>query len=118
VIILIQGLNYLIMKKTFFITTTLFLLTGTLAWAQEAAPRTDARQGAQRARIHEGRVTGDLTQKEASALNSQQRHIRRTERRAEGDGTITRREQKKIDRKQNRASRNIRRAKHNEVRPN
>jgi hypothetical protein len=102
------------MKKTSLIT--LFLLSiGTLAWAQEAAPRTDVRQGAQRARIHEGRVSGDLTQKESAALNSQQRHIRRTERRAGADGIVTRREQKNLDRKQNRANRNIRRAKHNGV---
>lgn len=102
------------MKKTSLIT--LFLLSiGTLVWAQETAPRTDVRQGAQRARIREGRASGDLTQRESAALNSQQRHIRRTERRAEADGTVTRREQKNLDRKQNRANRNIRRAKHNGV---
>lgn len=105
------------MKKTYFIASIL-LLVGTVGWAQETAPRTDARQGAQRAKIHEGRVSGDLTQKESAALNSQQRHIRRTERKSEVDGTVTRREQKKLDRKQNRANRNIRRAKHNGAKPN
>lgn len=105
------------MKKTYFISSIL-LLVGTLSWAQEAAPRTDVRQGAQRARIHEGRVSGDLTKRESAVLNSQQRHIRRTERRAERDGTVTKREQNKIDRKQSRANRNIRRAKHNSTKPN
>lgn len=104
------------MKRTHLITSILMLI-GTLAWAQDSAPRTDVRQGVQRARIREGRVSGDLTHKESAALNSQQRHIRRSERRAEADGTVTRREQKRLDRKQNRANRNIRRAKHNSARP-
>lgn len=105
------------MKKTYFITSVL-LFVGTITWAQEVAPRTDLRQGVQRARIYEGRVSGDLTKKESAALNTQQRHIRKAERRAERDGTVTRREQKKLDRKQNRANRNIRRAKHNGASPN
>jgi hypothetical protein len=113
-ILAIKGIKLIEMKKTYFITLLLVLMS-VFAWAQEAAPRTDVRQGAQRARIHEGRVSGELTKKEASALNSQQRHIRRTERRAERDGSVTRREQKKIDRKQNRANRNIRRAKNNHL---
>ncbi|MBX2899833.1 MAG: hypothetical protein KF775_09280 [Cyclobacteriaceae bacterium] len=79
------------------------------------ATRTDVRQKTQRARIAEGRADGDLTNGEAAALNRQQRHIRRTERRAKADGTVTASEQRRLDRKQNRASRNIRRAKHNGI---
>lgn len=91
------------------------LLTTSIAGYSQAAPRTDKRQVAQRARIAEGRQDGEVTRKEAAALNAQQRHIRRNERRAEADGEVTVSEQRRLDRKQNRASRNIRRAKHNQI---
>lgn len=83
-------------------------------FAQTSTPRADVRQGAQRARIHEGRVDGEVTRGEAHRLNKQQRHIRRTERRAKADGEVTAREKAKLEHKQNRANRHIRRAKHNE----
>ena len=73
--------------------------------------RDDARQLRQRTRIAEGVASGDLTRAETRQLRAQQRNIRRTERRAEADGVVTRREQRTINRKQNRANRNIRRQK-------
>ncbi len=88
------------------------------ALAQDRTPKVDTRQAVQRGRIHEGRKDGDLTKREASALNTQQRHIRRTERRAKADGEVTVAERRKLDRKQDRANRNIRRAKNNDVKPN
>ena len=101
--------------KTGVLIFSLIIVATISAFAQDATPKTDVRQGAQRARIHEGRKEGDLTRSEAKALNRQQRHIRRTERRAKADGTVTDTEQRKLNRKQNRASRNIRRAKNNGV---
>jgi hypothetical protein len=101
--------------KTGVLIFSLIIVATIAAFAQDATPKTDVRQGAQRARIHEGRKEGDLTRGEAKALNRQQRHIRRTERRAKADGTVTDTEQRKLNRKQNRASRNIRRAKNNGV---
>jgi hypothetical protein len=104
------------MKKHILIFSAL-CLASTALYAQDATPRANARQKAQRARIAEGRIDGDLTHAEAAALNRQQRHIRRTERRAKADGTVTVAEKRKINRKQNRASRNIRRAKNNSITP-
>lgn len=85
------------------------------ARAQERTPKADTRERAQRGRIAEGRASGEVTTREAAALNAQQRNIRRTERRAKADGDVTVRERRKLDRKQDRASRNIRRAKKNNV---
>ncbi len=89
------------------------LIASASAFAQNATtPTTDARELSQRARIHEGRKSGELTNREARRLNRQQRHIRRTERRAKADGTVTSQEQNKLNREQNRANRKIRRQKH------
>jgi len=102
------------MKTKNFLFPALMLFS-VISWAQETTPRADVRQGAQRARIHEGRATGDLTNKEAAALNSEQRHIRRAERRVKADGDVTTSERRSLERKQNRANRHIRRTKHNEA---
>ena len=91
------------------------MLFSMIGFAQERTPRANAREGAQRARIHDGRRDGDLTKTEASALNLQQRHIRRSERRIKADGDVTRVERVRLERRQDRASRNIRRAKHNNI---
>ena len=104
-----------IKKASGLIMLTLLFTTAIAGYSQEVAPRTDKRQVAQRARIAEGRQDGEVTRREAAALHAQQRHIRRSERRAEADGDVTVREQRRLDRKQNRASRNIRRAKHNRL---
>lgn len=97
------------------IVITLGLMISLAGFAQDRTPRTNGRQVAQRARIHEGRVDGEVTNREAAALNVEQRHIRRAERRAKADGTVTPNERHRLERKQNRASRHIRRAKHNEI---
>ena len=89
----------------------LVLLLAANAWAQENMPRADHRQGNQRARIADGRQSGDLTAREAARLNHQQRHVRRAERRAKADGDVSVRERARLERKQDRASRNIRRQK-------
>lgn len=81
------------MKKHILIFSVLSLLSVAL-YAQDATPRTNVRQKAQRG------------------------HIRRSERRAKADGTVTVAEKRKLERKQDRANRNIRRAKNNSVTPN
>lgn len=91
----------------------LMIMSFSLCQAQTETPRADARQVAQRARIHQGRQSGEITNREAATLNKQQRHIRRAERRAESDGVVTRREKRRLEKKQDRANRTIRRAKHN-----
>ena len=101
------------MKKATFIFS-LLMLAGLSVWAQEpGTPRADARQNAQRVRIHKGRADGELTKGETSLLNKEQRHIRRSERRAKTDGNVTVAERRKLDRKQDRANRHIQRAKNN-----
>lgn len=83
--------------------------------AQTQTPRANTRQKAQRVRIAEGRQDGEVTKGEAAVLNKQQRHIRRSERRAKADGEVSPREKARLERKQDRASRTIRRAKTNDI---
>jgi hypothetical protein len=106
--------NLKTMKKLFFGALLLTIFSISIN-AQAQTTRADARQGAQRARIHDGRHGGDLTRREAHLLNKEQRHIRRTEKRAKADGEVTARERAKLERKQDRSSRHIRRAKHNDI---
>jgi len=106
------------MKKTIFIFSIL-MFVGLAVWAQEPTPMADARQNRQRARIHEGRADGNLTRRETSLLNKEQRHIRRSEHHAKADGDVTVAERRRLGRKQDHANRHIRRAKNNEsVKPN
>lgn len=101
--------------KALVTSTFLILFITASVFAQERTPRVNGRQKAQRVRIAEGRQSGEVTQGEAALLNKQQRHIRRSERRAKADGDVTAAERKRLERQQNRASRNIRRAKTNKL---
>ncbi len=65
--------------------------------------------------LHEGRKEGELTNREASTLNSEQRSVRRLERRVKADGEVTTKEKVRIEKKQDHASRHIRRAKNNTI---
>lgn len=103
------------MKRIHILLSTVLFLVTVTAIAQDSTPRADKRQKAQRVRIADGRQDGDITNREAALLNKQQRHIRRSERRAKADGDVTMREKARIERKQDRASRHVRRAKHNEI---
>lgn len=99
------------MKAT--LLTFIMVLASVALFAQSNPPRVDAREGAQRARIHEGRQDGEVTRREARALNREQRNIHRTEKRAKADGKVGPREKRRLEREQDRANRHIRRAKHN-----
>lgn len=99
------------MKKILLLLTVMLFMVYASAMAQTVTPKSDVRQGIQQARIAQGVRSGDLTRAERRALKTQQRHIRRVERRAKSDGVVTPREKSKINRKQNRANRNIRRQK-------
>ncbi|MCP3866845.1 MAG: hypothetical protein GY703_01855 [Gammaproteobacteria bacterium] len=72
------------------------------------------RQINQRARILEGRESGSLTRREMIRLRQDQKKIRRMVRRFSQDGYLTPREQHKLNKAQDRASRRIARAKHND----
>ena len=97
------------MKK---ITVIVLLTIVTIVSYAQQTPVVNQRQRNQQVRIREGVVSADLTRAETRRLRTEQRHIRRTERRAKADGTVTSQERAKIQRKQNRASRDIRRQKH------
>lgn len=101
--------------KTSVITIVFALFLTISALAQDRTPRVNGRQKAQRGRIAEGRGSGEVTNGEAALLNKQQRHIRRSERRAKADGDVTVRERRRLERQQDRASKNIRRAKNNDI---
>lgn len=101
------------MKNTIILTfvTAIMLIAGSAL----GQTRSDRRQKAQQVRIAEGRSTGEITRGESVLLRKQQRHIRRSERRAKADGELSPREKAKLERKQDRASRTIRRAKNNAI---
>ncbi len=99
------------MKKAILISAFFLLLISGKAYSQNT-PAINERQAEQRARIHQGVRSGELNRTETARLRAEQRHIRRSERRAKADGTVTTRERANIHRQQNRASRDIRRQKH------
>ena len=77
-----------------------------------AVDQVDKREHRQRERIEQGVDNGSLTRHEARKLTREQRHIRRADRRANADGVVTPKEEKRLDRMQNKASRDIYREKH------
>lgn len=97
------------MKKVMVVV--FFSLVTTVIFAQRT-PGINHRQHHQHARIHNGVQSGELNRREATRLRAEQRGIRRTERRAKADGTVTRQERRRIDRRQDMASRDIYRQKH------
>ena len=97
---------------------SVILLGGVLASLLASAafastPRIDRREARQRARIAEGRLSGQLTRGEVARLRAGQRHVHRMERRANADGVVTRAERRRIERAQDRQSRAICRLKRN-----
>lgn len=101
--------------KTVALATTLaFASLG--AFAQSASspvtPRADAREARQDTRIQNGVASGELNAKETYRLEKQQANINQAEANAKADGKVTRAERRQIERKQDRASKNIRHQKH------
>jgi hypothetical protein len=75
-------------------------------------PRMDAREQHQRARIHQGVASGELTRPEARRLAAGQAHLHRVEARAKSDGVVTGRERAWMQHEANQQSRRIHRQKH------
>lgn len=100
---------------------TLALTLGTSAFAQApvapkdplATPKIDQRQANQEKRIDQGIASGALTQKEAGKLDKRETKIESDKLAAKADGKVTAAERRKLKREENRASRAIARAKHN-----
>ncbi len=76
--------------------------------------RTDKRQGRQSARIKQGRKSGELTKKESKKLRAEGRRIKRAEKHAKKDGKVTRKEVKGLEGMQDKRSRHVAKAKHND----
>jgi len=77
--------------------------------------RVDRRQDRQRARLIQGRRSGELTRGEFRRLEKQQKKIAHMERRFSWDGHLSGKERRRLERAQDRASRHIAHAKHNDV---
>lgn len=96
------------------VAAALFAISVLIVTTDSLADRADRRQHRQGARIRQGVKSGEITRGEAKHLRKQQRRIRRVEKRAESDGTVTDQEQQRLENMQDRASKTIFRAKHNE----
>ncbi len=103
------------MKRLIAILSAAGLLTAAGVASAEPGthdPGVNARQARQQGRIHQGATSGELTHEEARTLRQEQRAIRRQERAAKSDGTLTGKERKELHQSQNQASRNIYEEKH------
>ncbi|HEX6223330.1 MAG TPA: hypothetical protein VFZ52_02905 [Chryseolinea sp.] len=98
--------------KTIVAVLTFIIFAGIIRVHAQQTPVVDQRQAVQRQRIQNGVSSGELTRRESANARHDQRKIRRTERRAKADGVVTGTERARLDRKQDRASRQLRRNKH------
>jgi hypothetical protein len=92
--------------------TTAILVAALGASSAFAEGPINERQDRQQARIADGVQSGELTRVETARAVRGQVHINRVERRAKADGELTGREFVRIQHKQNQASRQIFRNKH------
>ena len=102
------------MKKLVAVMGTMMLLSGLLFADSALAGRVKKRQVRQKKRIHQGVRSGELTRGETKALKKEQRRIQKAKRRARSDGKVTKKERARLEHMQDRSSRHIYRAKHNE----
>ena len=77
-----------------------------------STPRIDQRQANQQKRIDEGVKSGELNAKEAQRLQKGQQRVQNAETKAMSDGTVTKKEQRKIEHMQDQQSKKIYREKH------
>ena len=99
------------MKKIIAVFTFI-VFAGIIQTQAQETPRADHREKNQRHRIQNGVASGELTRRETANARHDQRTIRRSEHRAKADGVVTRSERARLDNKQDRASRQLRRDKH------
>lgn len=83
------------------------------ASAQSNTPLVDDREKNQKQRIVDGVKDGELGIKETAKLLKQQAEIRKFERKAKADGTVTFGERVRLHRELNQAGNNIKRKKNN-----
>lgn len=98
--------------KKIFVVFTFVVFAGFIQAQAQQTPVADHREKNQRHRIQNGVASGELTRRETVNARSDQRKIRRSERRAKADGVVSPVERARLDHKQDRASRHLRRNKH------
>lgn len=99
-------------KQALIVLVTLAMAGAAFAQADPATPRVDRREARQQKRINQGVASGQLTPKEAARMEAQQGRIENAEARAKSDGVVTAKERAALAKRQNKASRNIHRNKH------
>jgi hypothetical protein len=100
------------MKKIIIISAILMIATVSQIKAQTATPVITSRQVKEQARIEKGVENKELTKAETARLEREQRKIEIEKKMAKKDGTVTPEERRFLKREQNRASRDIKRQKH------
>lgn len=100
------------MKKIFLFAIVAFG-AGIILATQASAGVIAERMHNQKLRIRYGVISGELTRSEARLLKKEQRRIHRLRKVAWADGKMTRREWRRLEKLQNRASYHIYRLKHN-----
>ena len=100
------------MKKVLVITA-LIAFAGLVVVQPVLAGKGEGRHSKQEKRICQGIESGELTHGETRRLPKQQHRIRKHQRVAWSDGTLTGKERVGLGRHQNKASENIYRLKHN-----
>ena len=100
------------MKKVLAVTA-LIAFAGLVVVQPVLAGRGAGRHFKQEKRSWQGIESGELTRGETRQLVKQQQRIRKHQRIAWADGTLTGKEQVGMERQQNKASKNIYRMKHN-----
>ena len=109
-----NGVN---MKKILAVLLVL-VTSANFMFAQSTTPGIDKTQKHQRVKIHQGIKSGEITKREARALNNQQVRIQHEKKLAKSDGVITVKERKHIRHQQRKAGKNIAMLKHNKFNRN
>jgi polyhydroxyalkanoate synthesis regulator phasin len=100
--------------RQFIVLLVAALVAPSFVFAKPAkrSPGVNARERHQKARIHEGVKSGELTNEEAKTLRQEQKSIHQEERAMKSDGKLTKEERKELHKDQNEASQNIYEEKH------
>lgn len=100
--------------KNFLGIMTLVMAANLICVSQAEARRVDNRQNRQNGRIQQGAGSGSLTWREQRNLQHDQNRIARREARFQADGNYTLGEKYRIEKAQDRESKEIYRKKHND----
>jgi hypothetical protein len=106
------------MKLHYLATAVLATALASSAFAQTAGPVTAQRDVNQQTRIEQGLKSGSLSTREAARLERDQSEINRLQAKSLKDGKLSPAERARLDAAQDRASKHIAAAKHNDVQGN